>query len=111
MVRTRQDILDSINKLQKTAFDFNASQGFPGKINSYNQLVTDLENKVQLNELVIAIQSFFNDKGVFMTSSEIEVLLKKAIEPILFNWVQDNMPRIAKEVLVEIAEKNKLIKK
>jgi hypothetical protein len=46
-----------------------------------------------------------------MTSSEIEVLLKKAIEPILFNWVQDNMPRIAKEVLVEIAEKNKLIKK
>jgi len=111
MVRTRQDILDSISKLQKTAFDFNTAKGFGNNLNPYNELVTDLENKVQLNELVITIQSFFNDKGVFMTSSEIEVLLKKAIEPILFNWVQDNMPRIAKEVLVEIAEKNKLIKK
>ena len=111
MVRTRQDILNSISKLQKTAFDFNVTRGSDSATNSYGQLVTDLENKVQLNELLIAIQSFFNDRGIFMTSSEIEALLKKAIEPILFNWVKDNMPRIAKEVLVEIAEKNKLIKK
>jgi hypothetical protein len=111
MVRTREDILNSINKLQNSAFTSHVNQGSRGKINSYNQLVTDLEDKVKLNEVIIVIQSFFNDKGVFMTSSEIEVMLKKAIEPIVFNWVQDNMPRIAKEVLIEIAEKNKLIKK
>lgn len=43
-----------------------------------------------------------------MDKKEIEAIVKKTIEPMLFDWIKEHMPRIAKEVLVEVVKKNKM---
>ena len=100
-MRNKQEILDSIYNLASEAFSLSQTvknlQQTKGK---EKEIITeDLISKISLFE------SFGDNE---MDKKEIEIIFKKTIEPILFAWVQEHMPRITREVIEEVVKKNKI---
>jgi hypothetical protein len=100
-MRNKQEILDSIYNLASEAFSLSQTvknaQQTKGK---EKEIITeDLISKISLFES-------FGDND--MDKKEIEIILKKTIEPILFAWVQEHMPRITREVIEDVVKKNKI---
>jgi len=105
MERPTQMIIESIFELGKQAFT--NTQVFQQnekqkKSYSYNNTNTFFD---ALLDQINALEKFQDHD---MDKKEIEAILKKTIEPMLFDWIKEHMPRIAKEVLVEVAKKNKM---
>ena len=100
-MRNKQEILDSIYNLASEAFSLSQTvknlQQTKGK---EKEIITeDLISKISLFES-------FGDND--MDKKEIEIILKKTIEPILFAWVKEHMPRITREVIEDVVKKNKI---
>jgi hypothetical protein len=104
-MRNKQEILDSIYNLASEAFSLsqtvkNAQQTKGKEKEKEKEIITeDLISKISLFES-------FGDND--MDKKEIEIIFKRTIEPILFAWVQEHMPRITREVIEEVAKKNKI---
>jgi hypothetical protein len=102
-MRNKQEILDSIYSLASEAFSLSQTvknaQQTKGKEKEKEIITEDLISKISLFES-------FGDND--MDKKEIEIIFKRTIEPILFAWVQEHMPRITREVIEEVAKKNKI---
>lgn len=100
-MRSKKEILDSIYNLASEAFSLSQT------IKSEQQ--TKGTEKQIITEDLISKISFFESFGDSdMDKKEIEVIFKKTIEPILFAWVQEHMPRITREVIEDVVKKNKI---
>ena len=88
------------------------------------ELSTELSNvnaeeensSLLLEQLALGIQKFqttlnnFHEIcGVDMDDKEIELALKRIIEPIVLQWVKENMPRITKKVIEDVIKKNNIM--
>ena len=100
-MRNKQEILDSIYNLASEAF-------------SLSQTVKNLqqtkgkEKEIITEDLISKISLFESFADNDMDKKEIEIIFKRTIEPILFAWVQEHMPRITREVIEEVVKKNKI---
>ena len=105
MERSTQAIIESIFELGKQAsigaqvFQNNEKQNPSMHWINTNTFFDALTEQINLLEK-------FQDND--MDKKEIEAIVKKTIEPMLFDWIKEHMPRIAKEVLVEVVKKNKI---
>lgn len=52
-----------------------------------------------------------NGEGKNMNPEQAEKAMKKIIEPIVLNWIKENMPHITQKVIHDVIEKNQLGKK
>ena len=100
-MRSKHEILDSIYSLASEAFSLSQTVKSEEQTKgTAKQIITeDLVSKISLFES-------FGDGD--MDKKEIEVIFKKTIEPILFAWVQEHMPKITREVIEEVVKKNKI---
>ena len=107
MNRSPEEILNSIYELALKAKEIKG-----GEINPASEIVSEaMENISFFNQLRNALEEAQRIHGIDMTNEELESSLKKIIEPMLFQWMKENLPSITKEVIKEVIEKNKLVER
>lgn len=100
-MRSKQEILDSIYNLVSEAFSLSQTV-------KNGQQTKGTEKPIITEDLVSKISLFESFGDSDMDKKEIETIFKKTIEPILFAWVQEHMPKITREVIEEVVKKNKI---
>jgi hypothetical protein len=100
-MRSKQEILDSIYDLASEAFSL-------PQILKNGQQTKGKEKQIITEDLISKISLFESFGDNEMDKKEIEIIFKRTIEPILFAWVQEHMPRITREVIEEVVKKNKI---
>ena len=107
MNRSPEEILESIYKLGLKAKEIKE-----GKINPASEVLDEVMGNLSFfNQLKNALEEAQRIHGIDMTNEELESSLKKIIEPMLFQWMKENLPSITKEVIKEAIERNKLVEK
>ena len=107
MNRSPEEILKSIYEL-----GLKAKEVKEGKINLASEIVDEVMGNLSFfNQLRNALEEAQRIHGIDMTNEELESSLKKIIEPMLFQWMKENLPSITKEVIKEVIEKNKLVER
>lgn len=115
--RTAKELIDSINALAHDA-------GIKTLVGSISSLKKNAQNPIDIKTQVetisqvslfeglsLALDYFMNGEGKNMNPEQAEKAMKKIIEPIVLNWIKENMPHITQKVIHDVIEKNQLGKK
>lgn len=115
--RTAKELIDSINALAHDA-------GIKTIVDSISLLKKNAQNPIDLKTqiesfsqvslfkgLSLALDYFINGEGKNMNPEQAEKAMKKIIEPLVLDWIKENMPKITQKVIHDVIEKNQLDKK
>jgi len=115
--RTAKELIDSINALAHDA-GIKTLVGSTSLLKKNAQNPIDLKTQIEsfsqvslFEDLSLALDYFINGEGKNMNPEQAEKAMKKIIEPLVLDWIKENMPKISQKVIHDVIEKNQLDKK